>query len=293
MINFKDHIRNQSSRSENSKVSRPIMVLAKILQFFAPGLVADFAMTLFRTPIRYPVPEREQMMDQSAHSEILNIAHIKKNIKVFSYGYSKKRVLLVHGWSGRGTQMYALSDKLLENGFMTISFDGPAHGQSTGKTTMMPEFITVCLELDKKYGPFELAVGHSMGGMAIINACTKGLRVNKIVSIGATDRMSDIIKIFIKTIGLKSSIAPRVIRKYNRRIGIDIDNYATSTAASMLDLPVFILHDSQDKEVPVSCAYEIRQNLKLGQLLVTNGLGHKRILNDPNSIKRIVAFTAE
>ena len=69
---------------------------------------------------------------------------------------------MVHGWSGRGTQLYAIADKLLENGFMTISFDGPAHGQSSGKTTMMPEFMETCLEIDKKYGPFEIGIGHSL-----------------------------------------------------------------------------------------------------------------------------------
>ena len=72
---------------------------------------------------------------------VLQIPEIKKEIEILSYGYSKKKVLLVHGWSGRSTQLFAFADKLLENGFMVISFDGPAHGKSTGRTTMMPEFL--------------------------------------------------------------------------------------------------------------------------------------------------------
>ena len=80
-------------------------------------------------------------MLKSAQKKRLQIPEIKKEIEILSYGYSKKKVLLVHGWSGTSTQLVAFADKLLENGYMVISFDGPAHGKSTGKTTMMPEFL--------------------------------------------------------------------------------------------------------------------------------------------------------
>ena len=67
-----------------------------------------------------------------------------------------------------------IADKLLENGFMTISFDAPAHGKSEGKETLMNEFITVSEFLEKKYGPFEYAIGHSLGGMTVLNSIKQG-----------------------------------------------------------------------------------------------------------------------
>ena len=90
------------------------------------------------------------MMAKSAQKEMLFIPELNKKVMVYTYGYSKRKVLLVHGWSGRGTQLYKIADKLLENGFMTISFDAPADGKSPGNSTMMTEFIATSKYLEEK-----------------------------------------------------------------------------------------------------------------------------------------------
>lgn len=45
---------------------------------------------------------------------------------------------MVHGWSGRGTQMSKIAEALVEQGYRIISFDAPAHGKADGKISMMP-----------------------------------------------------------------------------------------------------------------------------------------------------------
>ena len=75
---------------------------------------------------------------------------------------------------------------------MVISFDGPAHGLSSGKSTNMIEFLETIKEVDKKYGPFDAAIGHSFGAMSLINAVADGLKVNKLVAIGAIILFLDI-----------------------------------------------------------------------------------------------------
>ena len=136
-----------------------IINTGKFLQFISPTLATNYAVKLFKTPIRFKTPKREKLMAKSAQQELLFIPELNKEIMVYTYGYSKRKVLLVHGWSGRGTQLYHIADKLLENGFMTYSFDAPAHGKSKGKTTMMTEFIAVSKFLEEKYGPFEIGIG--------------------------------------------------------------------------------------------------------------------------------------
>jgi hypothetical protein len=51
-----------------------------------------------------------------------HIPTINKSVVVYQYG-SDKKVLLVHGWSGRGTQLVKIADALLKSGCSTISFD--------------------------------------------------------------------------------------------------------------------------------------------------------------------------
>jgi len=249
-----------------------------------------FAIKLFRTPIRFKTPARENMMADSAQKKLVMIPELNKEVMVYSYGYSKRKILLIHGWSGRGTQLFKIADKLLENGFMTISFDAPAHGKSTGKTTMMNEFVKTALFLEKEFGPFEIAIGHSLGGMTVLNSVKLGLNVKKAIVIGSGDVITDIIKEFVAKIQLKLKLVNKIKQHFYRKFGEDIDNYSAYIAAKSVKIPTLVLHDTEDKDVPVSCAHHIRQNLEQGEILITNGLGHSRILKDSKVIGRIIEF---
>ena len=283
-------INNKTTSNNIPKIPSTILRTGKILQFISPKLATNFAVKLFKTPIRFKTPKREKMMAKSAQKEFLFIPELNKKIMIYTYGYSKRKVLLVHGWSGRGTQLYKIADKLLENGFMTISFDAPAHGKSKGKTTMMPEFIAVSKFLEQKYGPFEIAIGHSLGGMAVLNSIKQGLKFNKSIIIGAGDIITDIIKVFITKLELKPTLVEKIKNHFYVKYGEHIDNYSASIAAKEVKIPTLVIHDTADKEVPVSCAINIRKNLENSELLITNGLGHTRILKDDSVITRILEF---
>lgn len=272
------------------KIPALIIATGKILQFMAPPLAVLFAIKLFRTPIRFKTPARENMMAESAQKKMVLIPGLNKEVMVYSYGFSKRKVMLIHGWSGRGTQLFKIADKLLENGFMTISFDAPAHGKSTGKTTMMNEFVITALFLEKEFGPFEIALGHSLGGMTVLNAIKQGLIAKKGIIIGAGDVISDIIKEFVAKIQLKPKMADKIKHQFYKNFGENIDNYSAYIAAKEVKIPILVIHDTEDAEVPVSCAHHIRQNLEQGEILVTNGLGHSRILKDAKVINRIIEF---
>lgn len=272
------------------KIPTSIILTGKILQFIAPPLAVLFAIKLFRTPIRFKTPAREKMMAESAQKKMVFIPEVNQEVMAYSYGYSKRKVLLIHGWSGRGTQLFKIADKLLENGFMTISFDAPAHGKSTGKTTMMNEFVKTALFLEKEFGPFEIAIGHSLGGMAVLNAVKQGLNIKKAIVIGAGDVITDIIKEFVAKIELKPKMVDNIKKLFYKKFGEDIDNYSAYIAAKNVKIPTLVLHDTEDDAVPVSCAHHIRQNLEQGEILITHGLGHSRILKDTKVIHRIVEF---
>ncbi|REE82334.1 pimeloyl-ACP methyl ester carboxylesterase [Lutibacter oceani] len=272
------------------KIPASIIHIGKFLQLFMPPLATKYAIRLFATPIKYKTPEREKMMAKSAQKEMVLIPNLNKEVMVYSYGYSKRKVLLIHGWSGRGTQLYKIADKLLENGFMTISFDAPAHGKSTGKTTMMTEFIATALFLEEKYGPFEIAIGHSLGGMSTLNSVKQGLKINKAITIGAGDIITDILTNFVNKLEFKQTMILKMKRFFLKKFGEDIDNYSASIASKDVKIPVLVIHDTEDKEVSVRCGYNIRQNLEQGEILITNGLGHTRILKDNKVINRIIEF---
>ena len=283
-------LKNKKQLTPSLLIPIPVRCFAKTLELISSRLASFFGIRLFITPVNFPIPKREQYMLKSAQKKRLQIPEIKKEIEILSYGYSKKKVLLVHGWSGRSTQLFAFADKLLENGFMVISFDGPAHGKSTGRTTMMPEFLKTIEKINTTFGPFEAAIGHSFGATSLYNAAATFLDIKTFIAIGSGDRISDIISNFVKNLYLNEKSAKKIQSGLEKKWMIHIDDFSSSTVAKKIKIPVLVVHDIIDGDVPVSCAYRIRQNLEKGSLLITNGLGHTKILRNNEIVHKSIKF---
>ena len=274
----------------SQKIPKIIIVIAQFLQAFSKKLATLYAAKLFTTPIRHKMPKRELAMDENSQQFSLFIPKINKEIVVYEYGASDKKVLLVHGWSGRGTQLVKIADELIKKGFMIISFDAPAHGKSKGSFTIMIEFIASILELEKKYGPFEYAIGHSLGGMSILNALKQNFNVKKAVTIGSGDVIQDIIDDFVKNLKLKPEYGLRLKDHFETKFVGKMDDYSAYKAAQMIQIPVLVIHDQNDEDVSVNSAYHIDKHLAHSQLLITEGLGHRKIVGDPAVIEAILKF---
>lgn len=271
-------------------IPKSVRVISKITERLSPYLATRLIALLFSTPIKYKTPEREMYMKKSAQTKRLAIKDIDIEIELLSYGYSPKKVLFVHGWAGRSTQFFAFADKLLENGYMVISFDGPAHGNSTGKKTMMPEFIETIKEINNQYGPFEAAIGHSFGALSLLNASTTFLNLKALVSIGSGNKISAIMQRFTNSLTMSDKAGKRLQKFAEKKWKLKVDDYAGSLAAKKIEHPVMIIHDTLDGDVPVSCSYEIRQSLQQGKLYITNGLGHTKILRNKTVVDKAVDF---
>ena len=283
-------LKNKKSLTPSLIIPKTVSYFAKTLELISSKLASFFGIRLFITPVNFPIPKREQYMLKSAQKKRLQIPEIKKEIEILSYGYSKKKVLLVHGWSGRSTQLVAFADKLLENGYMVISFDGPAHGKSTGRTTMMPEFLKTIEKINTTFGPFEAAIGHSFGATSLYNAAATFLDIKTFIAIGSGDRISEIISNFAKNLYLKEKSAKKIQSGLEKKWVIHLDDFSSSTVAKKIKIPVLVVHDKTDGDVPVSCAYKIRQNLEKGSLFITNGLGHTKILRNNEVVHKSIKF---
>ena len=276
--------------TQSLQIPKPILITVKLLQAISPKLTTLFAAKLFTTPIKHKIPKRELHMDKNSLQLKIIVLDIKKEIVVYKYGEGKKKILLVHGWSGRGTQLVKIADELLQMGYLIISFDAPAHGKSQGKTTLMPEFIASILELEKQFGPFEFAIGHSLGGMSILNAIKQNLKVKKAVIIGSGDIIQDIIQDFIKQLQLRPVVSFLLKNHFEKKYGENMENFSSHLVAKEVKIPILIIHDKNDEDVDVKAAHNIFQYLSNSDLFITEGLGHRKILGDKAVIGRIVTF---
>jgi hypothetical protein len=92
------------------KIPKIILVVGQFLSFISTKLTVQFAARLFTSPIKHPIPKRELEMDRLTRQEVLLIPSIQKKINVYHSGASLKKILLVHGWSGRGTQLVKFAE---------------------------------------------------------------------------------------------------------------------------------------------------------------------------------------
>lgn len=269
---------------------KAILLKGKVSQAISLKLGTYHAIQLFRTPFKFKTPKREYPMISKSRKETLMISELQKEIMVYHYGNSDKKVLLIHGWSGRGTQLFKIADILLENGYSVISFDAPAHGHSSGTQTMMNEFVICIKVLSEKYGSFEFGIGHSLGGMALLNAINRGVSFQKAICIGSGNSIFDIMKDFVAKLEMKPVIAQMMKEHYDQKFGVDLETFSSYQVAKNIEIATLIIHDTEDKDVPVQCAYDIHKQLKNGALMITNGLGHRKVLGDPKVLEKIINF---
>ena len=278
------------NKAVSQKIPQSILIIGKIFQLISKKLATKFAVKLFITPIKYKIPKREHKMEAESKQTHLWIPAVQKECVVYEYGEGAKQVLLVHGWSGRGTQLVKVAELMVEKGYKVISFDAPAHGKAKGNNSLMIEFIAAIHEIHKKYGAFEFAIGHSLGGMAILNSVKENFPIKKIVIIGSGDLVTDIITDFISKLELKQEIGVMMRQHFEKKYGLTMNSYAASEAAKFVKQPTLVVHDEDDEDIPVRAAHQIHTVLENSELMITKGLGHRKILGDEAVLKRIEAF---
>lgn len=279
-----------SKHTESLKIPELILQTSKFIAYFSSKLVTLFAAKLFTSPLKHKIPKRELEMDRKSIQKRIEIPSINKKVVLYQYGKSSKKILLVHGWSGRGTQLFKIADELVKAGYATISFDAPAHGKSPGRTTIMSEFVATILEIEKQFGTFDAAVGHSLGGMSLLNAVKKGFKINHLAVIGSGDIVQDILDDFVTKLELKPNISSKLREHFEKKYGQEMDSYSGYKSAMEIDIPVLVIHDKNDPEVAVTAGINIYNHLKNGTLYLTEGLGHRKILGDPVVIDKVVQF---
>jgi len=284
--------KNASNHTKPLKIPKIIILSSKVISFLSYKWAAIYASRLFVTPIKHKIPKREMEMYEKSFQQMIVVPAINRKVNIYEYGKNdtSKKVLLVHGWSGRGTQLCKIAREIVNLGYQTVSFDAPAHGKSPGNSTVMIDFIASILEIDKQFGPFEIVIGHSLGGMSVMNAIKEGLKTNKAIIIGSGDVVQDITDDFVAKLGLKSIISKLLCERFERKYGVKMDDYSVYKAAGLTLIPTLVIHDKDDPEVPVKAGINIHHHLKNGELMLTEKLGHRKILADHQVIEKIINF---
>jgi len=252
-----------------------------------PAKAAQHASELFLSPRKFPLKDWEQNMEQRGRRLALD-----NGLSAIVWGDSARRILLVHGWESRATQMSGFVEALLAADYQVIAVDGPAHGQSSGNRANPYLFSRAVLQVYAKLGPFEGVVGHSMGGNAVATAIAEGLECPKVVLISSPSSIESVLKRFAKFVGLPKNSAHEFVRLVEEAVGKPAR--ALDTAANLRDNTSegLVIHDMEDREIPYREALEIVKHWKSSSLFSTEGYGHRAIVRQDRVWNKVAEFLA-
>jgi pimeloyl-ACP methyl ester carboxylesterase len=248
-----------------------------------------FASRLFFVPPRTARPPTSSF-ESSARFEI---DFGRDRLAAWSLGVGARTALLVHGWGGRASQLRAFAEPLQTLGYRIIAFDAPAHGLSTGLQLTLPEFAAAIRRVADVVGPVDLVIAHSFGAAATSVAVARGLPVGRAVLIGPPANELPWFERFAVQLGLSERTQREARKRAEHRIGAPFSAFDADVLGPSLKVPVLVVHDRLDDEVPWADGARLARAAPNARLLTTEGLGHRRTLRDPQVLSEVTAFAAE
>lgn len=256
----------------------------------SPRLGGRIAYEILSRPPRFrPRPRERSTYADAKHGRIDSAG---RSIKVYEWGCGPS-ILLVHCWGGRATQLHALIDTLVASGYRVISFDGPAHGESEGRRTDMFGFAQAVADVAAWAGPLDSVVAHSFGAATTMIAQRHyGLVAERYVLISMFTSCEWFLDAFGQFFSVRSEVIQHMVRGFDRRRGqrVDWSELCMLRILGAVRDPVLLVHDRSDREIPFSHAEQLLQAAASAELHATDGLGHRRILRDPEAVARIRSF---
>ena len=247
---------------------------------------------LFFTPRPYRMPEREQAYVQdwtwtqlTTPFGILPVAHSPAE------GTPRGSVFLLHGWSGRPTQLGSLVTALNQAGFDCTLPTAPGHSPKDQKASSLKDFADFAHWMYVHHGPYDAAIGHSLGGAALLISRSPQSLWPKTVTIGAFGKTERVFQEFIRQSGLPERYVDRLLERVEKELGASPRGYSPHLAP--YPGPTLLIHDKEDAEVPYSDAEVLADCLPLARLVATEGLGHRKILGRPETWEAVVGYIGE
>ena len=258
----------------------------RLLSFLSPQLAARLALKLFMQPRRKARSIQE--MDFLLTGKQVNF---KSHRKARTWGQGPV-IWLLHGWESRGSTFFKLIPLLVNRGFQVVAWDGPAHGDSPGKSTHIPDYA-YCLSEDLKQQLFEKPValiGHSFGGAALAVLFKIHKMPAKVVIVSAPTRIINIFNGFAKMINLSEKAKNKFISLAESGSGYSLLGGSLISNDISQSSEVLIIHDREDDVIPFADFDALKKTWLSGQFLATKNLGHRLTIKDPDILNTIVNF---
>jgi len=262
------------------RISTNVRFAASHLLF--PELAGAWAERMFLTPPRGKNAAASALDLIDAKNTWLE--HKGRQIAMWSWGARSAEapaVLLAHGWGGNAAQMRAFAFPLLQAGYRVIAYDQPAHGVSEGKLTGLPDFAEVLGAVAGYHGGIDAVIAHSLGGAAAALSLSWGrVAFSKIVLVAPPSDLVGYSRRFARWYWMPEPVRKAMQAAIEERYGVRWEELEVGRVAPRLGARALVIHDRDDHMTPWTHGAQVAQAWPEARLMLTDGLGHGRILRD-------------
>jgi pimeloyl-ACP methyl ester carboxylesterase len=282
-------------RSRNAvRLTRAALQTAYVV---SEDLGTSFAERLFTTPRRHTRPDRERAVLASARPLTIDVMlraprwhGTTLRLAAWQWGHGPT-VLLVHGWEGRGSQLGAFVEPLVAAGMSVVAFDAPGHGDSPEHRLYLSDLADCVADVAAVVGPLHAIIAHSFGAAAVLLAHARAnISAPRNVLISPNVLIDDAVRRFAHLVGLDDHDRIALEERLAAQTGVGIAELALPHLAATRDEALLVIHDRTDREVSIEHGSRLAATWPNAQLRSTDGLGHRKILRDPDVLAATVDF---
>ncbi|MGN6165928.1 MAG: alpha/beta hydrolase [Flavisolibacter sp.] len=263
----------------------------KILSSVYKKKAAEKAFQLFCTPQSRNEKALPPVFEKA---EKLHFSFGGNTIKGYRWNHpSEKKVLILHGFESSVINFDRYIKPLIKKGYEVLAFDAPAHGRSSGKTITVLMYKNFIHHIYNNYGPVQSFMAHSFGGLAVSLFLeeTEHDETYKLVLIAPATETKTAADNFFKFLKLDEEVRNEFDNLIAEISGHKPEWFSVARAAGHIKAQVLFLQDTQDEMTPISDVKPIMdKNYPNFHFIISEGLGHRRIYKDSDSIKTIIDF---
>ncbi len=258
-----------------------------LTHLFSSSKAADKALQVFSYPRKGRLnPDQEAYLSQARQQRI---AFEDGLIKLYHWEGTGPFILLLHGWESNAWRWKHIIEPLKKKNYNIIAIDAPAHGASDGKYFTAVKYSKVITQVMEFYEP-AIVMAHSVGAMATIYQESKAQHefLKKLVLLGGPNSLEVIMRGYQKVTGFNQKVYGSLNNLLKKTYDFKIEEFNTADFAAMIKVPTLIVHNPDDKIVPIEAFYQIKEKMPHAESFVSPTGGHS--LHTPEVVERVMAF---
>jgi len=238
---------------------------------------------------------QEQLMNEAEKFSITvndeYFTHKHLLINGFKWGTGKHTVLITHGWGSKAADFTEMITALKDNPLLTIiAFDAPANGSSDGELANLLLFVAAVKQVVHKFGPPNVAIGHSFGAMANVVALQQvAIAPKLLISLTPFILLQENFIASMNAAGVLPAAQDMFLDSFEKTYGVPASYYNLNRLYQFdAALNHWLAYDEHDTTLPYAYLQEFLTHNPSIKTKNYDNAGHAAIVKNPELIADII-----